>query len=223
MTEREFLRIETLTRLSDKLDSFGFKLSKSACEYTKKTDFGWNKYQIVFLIRDNGWEIKPTLMIRYEVVEYLFHQISDFEKKYQKGTPTIGTSIEDLDNFLEGNARIELTNKAQIDKTVNVLFKWFENVALPFFQKYNKLSVIDEKLNSNVNDTSLTGDIFKGTKSLIIAKLMERNDFYDLESAYHFYYKNFANGFYMPEYLRLKELLKSTENVYLKQSKKYVW
>jgi len=98
MKKNEFLKSEVLTRLGEKLKSSGYKLSKSACEFTKKTDFGWNKYQIVFLNRDNGWELKPSLLVRFNEVENLFHQISDVDKKYQKVTPTIGTSIEDLVN-----------------------------------------------------------------------------------------------------------------------------
>lgn len=209
MTEREYLKNEVLLRLSEKINSFGFKLSKSACEFTKKTDFGWNKYQIVFLLRDNGWELKPSLLVRFDVVENVFHQISDFDRKYQKGTPTIGTSIEDLDYSSITPTRFELTNEAQINSVVNDLFELFKNSAIPFFNKYDNLSEIDDRLNSCLEDTSLTGDIFKGTKSLITAKLTKRQDFDKLESVYQSYYENFLDGFYLPEYLRLKELLKS--------------
>lgn len=209
MTNREFLKNEVLVRLNEKLNSFGYKLSKSTCEFTKKTDFGWNKYQIVFLVRNNGWELKPSLLVRFDIVENLFHQISDFDKRYQKGTPTIGTSIEDLNNPLITQTRFELTNEAEINHVVSGLFELFENVAVTFFEKFDKLSSIDDKLNSNISNTSLTGDIFKGTKSLIIAKLMKRQDFDKLEDVYHSYYMNFADGFYLPEYLRLRELLKS--------------
>ncbi|MHC5355040.1 hypothetical protein ACYSNX_12930 [Myroides sp. LJL115] len=209
MTEREYLKNEVLVRLGDKINSFGFKLSKSACEFTKKTDFGWNKYQIVFLLRDDGWELKPSLLVRFNVVENLFHQISDFDKKYQKGTPTIGTSIEDLDNSSMASKKIGLTNETQINSIVKDLFDLFKNSAIPFFNKYDNLSEIDNKLNSCLEDTSLTGGIFKGTKSLITAKLTKREDFDKLESVYQSYYENFSDGFYLPEYLRLKELLKT--------------
>jgi len=106
MTERDFFKNEVLKPLSEKLKTFDFKLLKSACEFSKKTEFGWNKYQIVFLIRENGgWELKPSLLIRFDVVEDTFHLISEFDKKHQKVTPTIGTAIEDLDNYKGINAR----------------------------------------------------------------------------------------------------------------------
>ena len=102
-----------------------------------------------------------------------------------------------------------MINEIQINGVVNNLIELFDNVAEPFFRTYNNLPAIDEKLNSNFNDTSLTGDIFKGMKSLIIAKLVKRKDFDKIENIYHSYYKEFSNGFYLPEYLRLKEFLTS--------------
>ncbi len=206
MTDREFLKMEVLRLLNENLIPFGYKLSKSACDFTKKTDFGWNKYQIVFLIQDSGWEIKPSLLMRFDIVENLFHQISDFEKKYQKGTPTIGTSIEDL-GINELETRFELSNKNKIEGIVNNLVELFKSVVLPFFAKYSNLHEVDKLLNGNVADTSMTGDIFKGTKSLIIAKLLNRNDLLNLERTYQTFYENFSNGFYLPEYIRLKKYL----------------
>ncbi|MDO5617020.1 MAG: hypothetical protein Q4G16_12560 [Cruoricaptor ignavus] len=209
MTKRDFLRNEVLNLLGEKLKNFDFKLLKSDTSYINKTEFGWNKFTITFLLRDIGWIVRCGALIRFDIVENLFHQISDFDKKYQKGTPTIGTSIEDLGNSSTTPTRFELTNEIQINGVVSGLAELFENVAVPFFERYNKLSVIDEKLNSNTKDTSLTGDIFKGTKALITAKLTKRNNFDELATIYHSYYENFADGFYLPEYLRLKELLKS--------------
>ncbi len=206
MIDRAVLKNELLTLLDNRLNSFGYKLSKSACDFTKKTEFGWNKYQIVFLDREKGWEIKPSLLIRFDVVENLYHQISDFEKKYQKGTPTIGTAIEDL--VIEGiSARFELYDIEQVDYVVGELLNLFNKIAVPFFNSNNNIKQIDNILNNNIEDTSMTGDIFKGLKSLIVAKLTSRDDFSKLGQVYQLYYEKFANGFYLPEYIKLKELL----------------
>lgn len=209
MTERGFLKNEVLTRLDERLRPKGFKLSKAACEFVQKTDFGWNKYQLVFLVRVSGWEIQLGLLTRFDVVENLYHQISNFEKKYHRGTATIVTPIEDLVNSSITKAKFELTNETQISDIVSGLLELFENIAMPFFEKYNNLEAIDEQLNSNVKDVSLTGYISKGTTSLITAKLMKREDYDELESAYQSYYEWFSDGFYLPRYLRLKDFLRS--------------
>lgn len=206
MTDRVVLKNEVLALLDSSLNSFGFKMSKAANDFTQKTDFGWNKYQIVFLEREKGWEIKPSLLVRFDDIENLYHSISDFEKKYQKGTPTIGIAIEDLVND-NTPVRFELTKLSEIDYVVKELLNLFNSIALPFFSKYNNLQQIDNLLNNGTDDTSITGDIFKGIKSLIVAKLTNRTDLEKIGLAYQQYYQKFANGFYLPEYNRLKELL----------------
>lgn len=93
MTKREFLRNELLRGVEEKVLGFGFKLTKSDTSFTRKTTYGWNKYSVTFLLNDYGWTIAIGLLIRFNNVEDFFHQGSGFEKKYQKGTPTIGTPV----------------------------------------------------------------------------------------------------------------------------------
>ncbi len=211
MREREFLKNKVLSVLSEKLNPFGFKLKKSASEFIKKTSFGWNKYQIVFLVNYNKIEIKPSLLVRFDVVEDFYHKISEFEEKYKKGTPTLGVAIEDLNYNSDLNCRFYLTHESQIDGIVKNLVDLFEMFALPFFNEFDNLSRVDKKLNDNPSDTLLTGAIFKGLKSLIIANLIKRGDYENLEKTYTTYYEDFANGFYLKEFLRLKELLDSKD------------
>lgn len=90
--------------------------------------------------------------MRYDVVENLFHQISGFDNKYQKGTPTIGTSIESFKSYLNTKTIFELKNEAQINQVVDGLLELFNSVAVPFFEKFDKLSYINDKLNSNIED-----------------------------------------------------------------------
>jgi len=205
-TQRDFLKNAILERLEKKLVIYGFNLNKSLPGFRKKTVYGWQDFHLVFLIRHKGWEIKPGLLVRFNIIEDIYHQVSSFEKKYQKGTHTIGVSIEDLEkNEMKG--RFDLYEESQIDYVENKLFELFKSIALPFFDMYSNIKAIDKVLNGNPENTSLTGSIFKGTKSLIIAKLLEREDFAKLEQIYQTYYENFANGFYLSEYSKLKDYL----------------
>ncbi|MCX2449725.1 hypothetical protein OQX61_00460 [Pedobacter sp. PLR] len=208
MTKRNFLKNEILKALSEKLKPYDYKLKKSDDSFIQKTEFGWNMFSTTFLVRSEGWNIRPGLLIRFNVVEDLFHQVSNFEKKYHKGTPTLGTSIENLNiNGLE--ARFDLFEEAQIDRVASELFKLFKSVGTPFFEKYNNLPAVDHQINDD--NTVLTGFIFKGTKGLILAKLLGRKDFGILQEKYQHYYESFSDGFYLPEYLRVKELLSSND------------
>lgn len=211
MTERAFLKSEVLKSLSEKLSLYDFKLKKSDDSFIQKTEFGWNMFSTTFLVKSEGWNIRPGLLVRFNVVEDLFHQVSFFEKKYHKGTPTLGTSIENLDiNGLE--SRFDLNEESQIDNVVDKLFELFKLIGLPFFEKYNELQAVDYSINRDITNTHLTGPIFKGTKGLILAKLLKRKDFEILQDKYEHYYENFSDGFYLPEYLRLKELLSSNNS-----------
>lgn len=206
MTQRDFLKTEMLKELDAKLKDFGFKVNKATGEFTKKNKDGWCKYQVVFLRINGGWELKPSLLLRFDIVENIFHEISGFEEKYKNGTPTIGTAIEDyqVDN---GTYRFQLIEESQIDIIARELFLLFKKVALPFFEEFNSLGKIDAALNVDLGDTSLTGSIFKGLKALIIAKLMGRSNYKELKDFYLSYYKEFSNGFYLPDYNRLTNYL----------------
>lgn len=206
MTKRLFLKQQVLNSLDEKFKKFDFKFKKPDDSFVQNTEFGWNMFSAVFLKNGTGWNIRPGLLIRFDIVENLFHQISDFEKKYKKGTPTLGTSIEDLDiNGLE--TRFDLTEEAQIDIVADKLFELFKSLGIPFFQKHNELRSAERAVNQDISSTHLTGPIFKGTKGLILAKLLNRKDFTILQEKYLHYYENFSDGFYLPEYKRLTELL----------------
>ncbi|MFD2162262.1 hypothetical protein ACFSJU_07645 [Paradesertivirga mongoliensis] len=206
MTKREFLKQEVLKGVAYFAKPFGFTLNKSLGELSRKTVDGWEKYQIIFLQKDYGWQLHPTVLVRKNAVEDIFHQISDFEDKYKKGTPTIGSSIEALLSATIEN-RLTITDETEIDIVVNSLIDSFKEVALQFFNKYEPLSTIHTALNTRPEDTSLTGPIFKGFKGLIIAYLVESESYTDLKNVYKKYYQNFEAGFYLPNYERLIELL----------------
>ena len=208
MTNREFLKSELLKALDIKLKDIGFQVNMKLGEFTRRNKDGWNKYQIVFLKTDEGWELKPSLLLRVDSVEDIFHKTSEFEEKYKKGTPTIGTSIEDYQS--NGKTyRYQMREEPHINVIAQELYIIFKEIALPFFDKYDTLEKIDKALNIKPEDTSLTGAIFKGSKALIIAKLMCRRNFKELADYYYNYYKNFSEGFYLPNYIRLKEFLEN--------------
>jgi len=205
MTDREFLKAKLLSELEPKLQVFGFKLNKNLAEFTRSNNDGWFKYQIVFLKIDNGWELKPSLLLRFNIIEDIFHKISGFEEKYKKGTPTIGISIED---YLENDKyRYQLIDKDQIDNLVQQLYVVFQKIAVPFFDRFNTIEKLDEVLNVAPGDTTLTGSIYKGLKALIIAKLVKRDNYKELEETYFNYYEKFSDSFYLPEYRSLVKLL----------------
>jgi hypothetical protein len=208
MTRHEFLRNEILKIVGETLrQKHDFILNKSLGEFTKKYKGGWDKFQLIFLKRDDAWEIVPAMLIRRDVVEEIFHQASDFEEKFQKATPTIGASIEDYVGDKTSRYRFDLSEESQIDFIADKIIILFTDVALPFFRKFGKLAALDFALNEDTADLTLTGPIFKGYKGMILAKLNRRNDYQSLVECYTDYYEKYSKGFYLPEFRKLLNIL----------------
>src|ERR1700753_2794593 len=98
---KKALKESQLELLHDLLKEYGFVLNKRQGEFTKKLKGGWDKFQLIFLNRDNGWEINFGMFIRKDAIEDIYHQASYFEPKYHKTTPSLGISIEKFIN--DGN------------------------------------------------------------------------------------------------------------------------
>lgn len=210
MTKRGFLKTEFLNELSKKLLEYNFILKKASSEFIKKNRGSFLNYSLVFLSRDEGWEINPTMGIRINSIEEIYHTTSGFEEKYQKSTPTISTSIESFLNDGKEH-RFTLEEENQINNAVIVFLDIFRNISLPFFEKYSSLKAIDAVLNENPQDTSLTGAIFKGSKGLILAKLTNRYNYPELVKIYTDQYQQLADGFYLNDFKKLISILELSD------------
>lgn len=209
MTKRDFLKTELLKKLNEHLTQHGFKLNRQLAEFTRRSKSGWHQYQIVFVLKDSGWDIRPAIFIRVHQVEDIFHRTSGFEPKYQKGTPTIGLS---LSSYVDEPNKYSymLTEESQIDELASLYLSAFDELALPFFQKYDDLDVMEKIINSDPYDIKFTGPIFKGSKGLILAKLTKRDNYDELVRRYTHYYEQLSDGFYLPSF---KALVDSLETV----------
>ncbi len=203
MTKNEFLKGELLRTVEGELRFNNFILNKTLAEFTRKDNQGWDKYQLIFLKRDDGWEINPAMLIRKDAVEDIFHRTSGFEKKYQKGTPTIGSSVEDYLGNRSGSYRFDLTEESQIDSVAQKILTLLKEIALPFFDKYNTIENLDLAINEDPSNTALTGTIFKGSKGIILAKLTNREDYNRLVTLYTKHYEKLSDGFYLSGFKNL--------------------
>jgi len=205
--KRLLLKERLLNTLDNTFQNDGFKLDKSAVEFTKKTIAGWYKYQIIFLER-GCWELIPGMLVRDDTVENIFHKTSEFNNQHKKRTPTIGISVENYLHDQTGNFRFFLKDETDIPVAANSLISLYYHYASPFFKKYENISEIEKDVNADINDTSLTGPIFKGSKGIILAKLCNKENFENLQRGYYEYYSNFSGGFYLPSFKKLTAYLK---------------
>ena len=207
MTNRE-LRNSLLDLLALEVKPCDFVLNKAQAEFTNRLKDGWEKFQLIFLTRSEGWEINPGVLIRKNVVEDIYHKASYFEAKYHKTTSTIGIPLENFNN--DGNMyRLTLSIESDIIPCYNRLVLLFNDVAIPFFEKYNKLEELDREVNIENRKSVFSGLKYEGNLGIILAKLVNNPHYSKLEEKYRNYYKQLANGFYLPEYEGIVEVLKS--------------
>jgi hypothetical protein len=206
MTNRE-LRNSLLDLLALKLKPSGFVLNKAQAEFTNRLKDGWEKFHLIFLVRSEGWEINPGVLIRKNVVEDIYHKASYFEAKYHKTTPTIGIPLENFNN--NGNKyRLTLASEADIIPCYHKLLVLFNNVAIPFFEKYSSLEELDREVNIENRKSVFSGPKYEGNLGIILARLTNNPHYHKLEEKYRNYYQQFSNGFYLPEYEGIVEVLK---------------
>lgn len=97
--------------------------------------------------KDTGYLVSPSLAVRIEEVERIFHEVSGFEPKYQKDTPTIWVSIKEL---IKGPDEYEysLNDVEDVEALAQHLFIVFRDVALPFLEENGSVQAINKLLNS---------------------------------------------------------------------------
>jgi hypothetical protein len=201
--------------VADDLLKYGFKLNKQDSVFTRKTTYGWDKFEIGFLNRRSGWDVDFGMLIRINEVEKIYHTGSYFEKKYHNSTPTIGIDIGTYLNDEENNT-IFLDEDSDLDEFYTMTVMLFKEVALPFFEKYNSVQELDNAINVEEGKSIFSGYKYEGNLGIILAKLTNNPKFDFFENKYRNYYTVFCKGFYLKEF---EDILKAVEGVYATHNK----
>ncbi|QKJ30367.1 hypothetical protein HQ865_11560 [Mucilaginibacter mali] len=195
-----------LELLHNRFKQYNYSLNRSLAEFTKREPDGWSKFQLIFLNRDAGWEINIGMLIRKNVVEDLYHKVSSFEPKYQKTTPTVGITVE---NLLDDNKkhRCYLNSNEDIENCVYYIEKIFRDIALPFFRQYNEIGNIEKAVNVKNGKSIFSGLKYEGNLGVILAKLVRNPDYPFFVEKNRNYYTTLNDGYFLPQYEKLLEIL----------------
>jgi hypothetical protein len=205
MTNYE-LKEALLSKINNELVKYNFKLKKSLNEFTEINKDGWHKFQLIFLVRENGWEINLGMLIRKNMVEDIYHKASYFEPKYHKTTPTIGITVENYIN--DGSeCRFDLTEEKDIEICFTGIIKLFKKIALPFFDKYEDIEAIEKAINVKEGDSIFSGIKYEGNMGIILAKLVNNPDYNFFKQKYLKYYSENYDGFYLEEFENILKIL----------------
>jgi hypothetical protein len=143
------LKNALFSRLIPMLDPFKFFLVRRMDWFVRKGDS-----QLIYRLdfydgqsKDTNYSVSPSLAVRIERVEQVFHKVSGFEPKYRKDSPTIWVSLNDLKKDQDEYEYV-LDSFENLDALVRTLFILFKDVALPFLEENSSVQAINNLLNS---------------------------------------------------------------------------
>ncbi|RKZ45141.1 MAG: hypothetical protein DRR00_27045 [Candidatus Parabeggiatoa sp. nov. 3] len=206
MSNKTELKLTLLDILGRNFQSQGFKWMKSRDGFVKREQINLFVYQLNFLEKSKGYRVEPVVGVRNELIENIFHKTSGFEEKYHKGTISVVESIKDPSTNKKG--RYDLYEDRDVDDVVEKLKTLFYEYALAYFDKFSQIENIDQALNDNFDAAKHGFIVGPCSKGLIVAKLVERKNYAELEAFYTERVQDIANGFYLPEFERLKAYLR---------------
>jgi hypothetical protein len=191
----------------------GFNLKAAKDSFVRQHNGETDMFQLVCLDGKPGWRIQPNVAVRIERVEEIFHQTSGFEPKYQKDTPTIGSSVG---NITAGNNRaceFLLEDDHNVSSVAESIVDIFGRIGLPYFDKFRRISAIDNELNANPTERTPNRVLpwLRCSTGVIVAKLSGRSDYAKLAEVYSDVMRKSDKGFYLK---RFESLLRSLESVH---------
>lgn len=195
-------RIKLLGILKPQMSKRGYRFSTVDDLFLQaEGDFTY-QWQCRFTSGSYCVEVEPEMGIRSEIVERIFHQTSTFLPKYQSGTSTIGSSLANIER-----ADLKLyTSVIATDEDLQIaalkLLALFDDKALPFFRHYGNLQAIDHLLNDRPYEhTPLCAyGISRETRGLIVARLVGRSNYSELEAYYRSRILKLNGGFFVTQF-----------------------
>lgn len=206
------LKSAIFTSLTPELKKHDFSLKRATNSFVRQRGEVTDQFQLVFLDGRPGYRIQPNVGVRIDRVENIFHQTSGWDPKYQKDTPTMGSSVGIL---LTGDSRsceVLLEKESQVGPVAERIEGVFHEFVLPFFERWGSLIAIDAGLNDKPAERTHLRHLAweRCSTGIIVAKLVGRRDYDQLADFYMGVMSGDSKGFYLK---RFQALLKSLESV----------
>lgn len=205
------LKTDLLINLAALLKPYGFTLIRRMDWFVRK-----GKTSLIYRLdfyggydRDKGYIVSPSLAIRIDEIEDIYHKVSGFEPQFQKDTPTIWPTIKDLQRAKDGY-EYELDSVEDKTPVVEKLFSIFKDIGLPFLEKNSSIAAIDKLLNSNPENENSIFDtpVPRFYRGVIVAKLAKRENYEQIVETYRKYLSQ-VNGYHLDNYEKLIKILNS--------------
>lgn len=189
----------------------GFRLFKSKKWFLRKTDGRTEKFQLVVLNDRPGYRICPSVGVRFEAVEQVFHRTSTFGPEFQPDTDTVGVDLWRIHG--KGGYQLPVHNESDVPPVVDRILEIFRRDALPYFSQFSDLKAVDMAVNERPQEQCVHRVLpsLRCATGAIVAKLTDRENFDALIASYREQLRHDANGFYLPTFEALIQDLTTAE------------
>ena len=163
-------------------DGFAFDIASSA--FVKQDGDIRFMFQVALAERHGVLACTPDVGIRSERVEQVFHRTSEFSDADAQNTSTLGVNVKLLTR--SSSYDVSVANSGEIEDAAEKLLRAFREVAVPYFVEFGSLKGIDSALNSDPSErcVHMINERARCSKGLIVAKLLEREDYQTLRDTY---------------------------------------
>lgn len=131
-----------------------------------------------------GFRISPSVGVRFEEVEKIFHRTSGYERAQQKESTTVGIDVWRV--FGRDQYQVTLKDEADLATATSRIVAIFREKAEAYFAQFNTLAAVDSAINDQPSADCVHRDStsLRCSTGLIVAKLVGRKDYDQLASTY---------------------------------------
>jgi hypothetical protein len=206
------LKAQLFEALRLKLQGYDFVLDLKHHKFLRKRGDVTDHFRLPCKDASPGYRVQPSIGVRLNRVEEIFHQTSGFDRKDQANTSTWGTSAAKLIGGRTGECEFSLVSASQVEHVSEQIMNVFREYALPFYERWGSLKAIDAAVNAKPEERVLYRSLawFRCSTGLITARLTGRADYEKLLQTYTEIMKKDNKGFYFKWF---EPLTKSLEEI----------
>lgn len=177
-------------KTKSELQGCGFYYTDVSVQYS--IGYGVSNFEPVF---DTGIYIGVAIISIQKIANFILEDGASFETYGS----TIGSSTSNY--FKELNYRFKITTEDDIKEWGEIVKKFYEEYAVPFFVKYKTVDAIDKLLNENPTEKVIYLDDlgWRIIKGLIAAKLNKNPKYNELREYYKSEVERKFQGYFMYE------------------------
>lgn len=187
MISIELIKQKTFTNLESEFSELGFKFNKSKDRYEKINNGCRLIYSFIFHKRSDEIAIEIFVLIEHIKTAKIYKKATGHILSSTIGNE-VGKIFRNPSGKMEDHTSQNLTIQSEKDICLleKDILKYFNQIAIPYYESNGSLEKIDEILNANTNEISVHANTqyFRCPNGLIVAKLANRVNFDELVSVY---------------------------------------